>query len=175
MTESKIMTVNDMVRGLVRAAELAELNNGGDVWDTGVSHALKAARERGWGRNEVGSLREQQPLPVPPASPSGFILNWKQTPLGWQTRVMVIYPGALPPGCSPVRPLSIRQIVDCRVREGSIEVQIGKPDPMLPIQLPPSRAGDSRTAAQLMGEFEAWCRAAKETPEMKVVEVGLCS
>lgn len=47
------MTVHDMVRGLVRAAEFREQES---CWDDQCQDALAAARERGWGKNRVGSL-----------------------------------------------------------------------------------------------------------------------
>lgn len=52
--------VAEMLRGLVRAAEFIEQQDGGRVWDDEVSRALDAARRRGWGRHKVGSLDERE-------------------------------------------------------------------------------------------------------------------
>lgn len=52
--------VVEMLRGLVRAAEIIEQHDGGRVWDDEVSRALDAARRRGWGRHQVGSLDERE-------------------------------------------------------------------------------------------------------------------
>lgn len=60
------MNVHDMVRGLVRAAEFAEQEDGGKVWDDEVRIALDAARERGWGLHKIGSLDD------PPEAISDF-------------------------------------------------------------------------------------------------------
>jgi hypothetical protein len=49
-------SVDDMVRGLVRAAEIRERDDGGKVWDDEVRVALDAARAMGWGKNRVGHL-----------------------------------------------------------------------------------------------------------------------
>lgn len=52
------MNVNDMVRGLVRCAELRERDGGGDLWDDESRAALAAARARGWGKGYTGHLLE---------------------------------------------------------------------------------------------------------------------
>jgi len=52
------MTVQEMIRGLVRAVEFKEIDDGGKVWDDECRLALEAARERGWGQNKIGSLFE---------------------------------------------------------------------------------------------------------------------
>lgn len=52
------MNTNDMVRGLVRCAELRERDGGGDLWDDESRAALKEARARGWGKGRTGSLLE---------------------------------------------------------------------------------------------------------------------
>lgn len=43
------MSHDDMIRGLVRAAEMIEQRDGGEVWDDTVRRALATARSRGWG------------------------------------------------------------------------------------------------------------------------------
>lgn len=48
--------VEDMVRGLVRAAESKEQEDGGRIWDDECRRALDEARRRGWGKNKVGTL-----------------------------------------------------------------------------------------------------------------------
>lgn len=50
------MTVQEMVRGLVRAAEFREQEEDGKIWDDECRRALEAARARGWGRNLFGAL-----------------------------------------------------------------------------------------------------------------------
>ena len=50
------MTVNEMIRGLVRAAEFKEQEDGGKIWDDEVRRALEEARRRGWGRHQIGQL-----------------------------------------------------------------------------------------------------------------------
>lgn len=51
------MDVYDMVRGLVRAAELKERDDSNfQLWDDDVMAALTEARARGWGMNRTGSL-----------------------------------------------------------------------------------------------------------------------
>lgn len=52
------MTVEEMVRGLVRAAESKEQADGGSIWDDECRNALAAARARGWGKNAIGHLNE---------------------------------------------------------------------------------------------------------------------
>lgn len=52
------MTVREMVRGLVRAAEFKEQEDGDRIWDEKCRLALEEARSRGWGRDRVGSLVE---------------------------------------------------------------------------------------------------------------------
>jgi len=52
------MTVQEMVRGLVRAAEFKEQEDDGKIWDDQCRRALEAARSRGWGLDRVGSLTE---------------------------------------------------------------------------------------------------------------------
>lgn len=47
--------VEDMIRGLVRAAELMEQGQGGKLWDDASRLALEAARARGWGKDKVGT------------------------------------------------------------------------------------------------------------------------
>lgn len=54
MTLSK--NVESMILGLVRAAELKEQDEGGQLWDDESRKALEAARSLGWGANRVGSL-----------------------------------------------------------------------------------------------------------------------
>jgi hypothetical protein len=51
-----LMAVNDMIRGLVRAAEYKEQDDGGKVWDDSIRKALEAARQRGWGKHQIGTL-----------------------------------------------------------------------------------------------------------------------
>lgn len=48
--------VVDMIRGLVRAAELKEQADGGKIWDDACRIALEKARELGWGKDQVGTL-----------------------------------------------------------------------------------------------------------------------
>lgn len=48
--------VEEMIRGLVRAAESKEQEDGGKIWDDECRRALEAARRRGWGRNQTGNL-----------------------------------------------------------------------------------------------------------------------
>lgn len=52
------MTVSEMVRGLVRAAESKEQDDGGKIWDDESRLALEEARRRGWGKNRIGALAE---------------------------------------------------------------------------------------------------------------------
>lgn len=52
------MTVEEMVCGLVRAAESKEQADGGSIWDDECRNALAAARARGWGKNAIGHLDE---------------------------------------------------------------------------------------------------------------------
>lgn len=59
------LSVIEMVRGLVRAAELYEQNQDrgdvgreGKLWDDEARAALESARARGWGRNAIGTLDE---------------------------------------------------------------------------------------------------------------------
>ena len=54
------MNANDMVRGLVRAAELREREGGGDLWDDESRAALAEARRRGWGKGHTGTLLDQE-------------------------------------------------------------------------------------------------------------------
>ena len=46
----------DMIRGLVRAAELKEQEEGGEIWDDECCKALIKARKYGWGKNQIGKL-----------------------------------------------------------------------------------------------------------------------
>ena len=48
--------LNDTIRGLVRAAEFREQEQGGALWDDEVRNALAHARELGWGKNQIGRL-----------------------------------------------------------------------------------------------------------------------
>jgi hypothetical protein len=50
------MNLNDMIRGLVRAAEMVEQRDGGTVWDDDVRRALAVARREGWGKDQIGVL-----------------------------------------------------------------------------------------------------------------------
>jgi len=74
------MNTNDMVRGLVRLAELRERDSGGDLWDDESREALAEARRRGWGSGRTGSLNgsafhivlddcEGDPAPFAPGGP----------------------------------------------------------------------------------------------------------
>jgi hypothetical protein len=52
----------EMIRGLVRAAELLEQRDGGEIWDSEVNAALKFAREqRNWGKNKIGEIQFVDP------------------------------------------------------------------------------------------------------------------
>lgn len=53
------MKTDDMIRGLVRAAESKEQQDGGKVWDDEVRLALEEARRRGWGLNRIGTLDKE--------------------------------------------------------------------------------------------------------------------
>lgn len=50
-----MMPTEEMIRGLVRAAELKEWDEGGAPWDDECRLALEEARRRGWGQNRVGT------------------------------------------------------------------------------------------------------------------------
>lgn len=52
------MTLNEMIRGLVRAAEFKEQEENGKVWDDEVRQALEEARRRGWGNSKTGKIEE---------------------------------------------------------------------------------------------------------------------
>lgn len=54
------MTWREMIRGLVRCAEGRERDSGGDLWDDESRAALAAARARGWGQGQTGSLLDGQ-------------------------------------------------------------------------------------------------------------------
>jgi hypothetical protein len=58
-----MMTVQEMVRGLVRAAEFKEQEEAGKIWDDECRRALEAARARGWGLNQIGVLVDTEDLP----------------------------------------------------------------------------------------------------------------
>ncbi len=61
------MTTTEMIRGLVRAAEMIEQRDGGNVWDSEVSKALSAARDLGWQNGKDGVLlREEGGTPYCP-------------------------------------------------------------------------------------------------------------
>jgi hypothetical protein len=47
------MTDEEMIRGLVRAAELKEQDEGGVLWDDESRLALQEARLRGFGKNKM--------------------------------------------------------------------------------------------------------------------------
>lgn len=47
----------EMIRGLVRAAELLEQRDGGKIWDDEARMALDHARELGWGKHTFGKLK----------------------------------------------------------------------------------------------------------------------
>lgn len=59
-----MMTVREMVRGLVRAAEFKEQQDEGRIWDDECRRALEAARERGWGLNRIGRLVDSSVMRV---------------------------------------------------------------------------------------------------------------
>ncbi len=50
------MTLEEMVRGLVRAAEFKEQAEGAPLWDTECREALEEARRRGFGNGKPGAL-----------------------------------------------------------------------------------------------------------------------
>lgn len=52
----KRRATNEMIRGLVRAAELREQAEGGRLWDDECRNALETARSLGWGKNQTGCL-----------------------------------------------------------------------------------------------------------------------
>lgn len=54
------MTEEEMIRGLVRAAEMIEQRDGAiGVWDDEVAAALLEARARGWGKHKIGVMEER--------------------------------------------------------------------------------------------------------------------
>ncbi len=55
------MTLEWMISGLVRAAELKEQEECGMIWDDESRTALEEARRRGWGNGQIGSLSEPEP------------------------------------------------------------------------------------------------------------------
>jgi hypothetical protein len=55
------MTLEEMIAGLVRAAEFKEQQENGMIWDDECRLALEAARRRGWGRGQTGTLSEPEP------------------------------------------------------------------------------------------------------------------
>lgn len=57
-----MMKVEEMIRGLVRAAEFKEREDcdGGRLWDDECRRALDEARTRGWGRNQIGILGDDE-------------------------------------------------------------------------------------------------------------------
>ncbi len=60
MTTNRSRTIeNDIewIRGIVRAAEMLEQRDGGQIWDDEARLALENARRRGWGKNQQGYLR----------------------------------------------------------------------------------------------------------------------
>jgi hypothetical protein len=55
------VTTAEMIRGLVRAAEMIEQRDGGTVWDNEVRKALYAARDLGWKNGKAGVLQLELP------------------------------------------------------------------------------------------------------------------
>lgn len=170
----KPMSVYDMVMGLVRAAEFKEKEEGGAIYDDDCRFALQAARLRGWGLGKIGSLREQLPLQVPPPpspAPTGFILNWRQTPLGWQARVMV------KSKMEKIALLNVRatHFIDCRVWEiGGRELVVSDNRYDFAGPLLPSGVWMEKSTAELMREFEVWCAQIKSAPDTQILEMA-CS
>lgn len=60
---SAAMTVQEMIRGLVRAAEFKEQEEDGKIWDDACRRALEEARRLGWGRNQIGHLWTTEEAP----------------------------------------------------------------------------------------------------------------
>lgn len=177
MAEKRILSVNDMVRGLVRAAEFKEREEGGAIYDDDCRFALQAARARGWIYGATGSLREQLPLQVPPPpspAPTGFILNWRQTPLGWQARVVVSRKMQKLESMSSSVSIWSKHVIDCRVWEhGARELVVSKGRDVFAVVLP-SGVWEGKSTAELMREFEVWCAQIKDAPDIQIQEVA-CS